>query len=65
MTPLIPALAESAAWLCEAEGGGRRPALLQPADSWEWLTLAINTCRASCGAGSGLLAEEVVVVNEE
>ncbi len=42
--------------------------LLEPADSWEWLTVCVNSCRGSCCNGSGevqLRQEEVVLANEE
>lgn len=67
MTPVIPALAESAEWLAAGGTAGALP-LLQPADSWEWLTVCVNSCRGSCCDGSGevqLLREEVVLANEE
>lgn len=66
MTPLIPALAESADWLAEAGSGGGAE-LLQAPDSWEWLTVCVASCAASCGDGgqATAVAEQVVLVNEE
>lgn len=70
MTPLIPALAEAAEWLAAdaSSGGAAAGASLQPPDSWEWLTVAVFSCSASCGGGGGapaLVEEGVALVNEE
>ena len=69
MTPLIVGLTESAEWLA-AEAGSSAAAgtLLQPSDSWEWLTLCVYSCRASCcgdAAAAAVVEEAVVVANEE
>ena len=69
MTPLIVGLTESAEWLAAAGAGGVAAGdLLQPSDSWEWLTLCVYSCRASCcgGAAAAVIVEEAVVAaNEE
>lgn len=77
MTPLIPALVESAEWLAadtSAAAAAAAGATVQPPDSWEWLTVCVYSCGASCcsrsgGGGSegaaGLVEELAVLVNEE
>lgn len=70
MTPLIPALVESAEWLAAGSGGGGAAAgaTLAPPDSWEWLTVCVYVCGASCcgSAGAAALVEELAVLaNEE
>jgi hypothetical protein len=72
MTPVLVALAESASWL--AAEGMAGDTLLQVPDSWEWLTLVISTCAASCclqhkrcssASEPVWVQEEVTLVNEE
>jgi hypothetical protein len=67
MTPIMPALMEARDWLA-AEDQVAAAAALQPADSWEWMTVCVFSCRASCCRNDGgpqLLEEEIVLVNEE
>ena len=71
MTPLIHGLTESAEWLAAGTGSSAAAAgnLLQPSDSWEWLTLCVYTCRANCcgdaAAAAAVVEEAVVAANEE
>lgn len=66
MAPLIHGLAESAEWLaaegdCTAAAG----ALLQPPDSWEWLTVAVFSCSRGCDTRGAVAEEAVALANED
>ena len=72
MAPLIHGLTESAEWLAAGAGGAAAAAagnLVLPCDSWEWLTLCVFSCRASCcgdaAADAAVVEEAVVAANEE
>lgn len=66
MAPLIHGLAESAEWLTAERGGAAAAgALLQPPDSWEWLTVGVYCCSHGCHTGGAFAEEAVALANED
>ena len=70
MPGLLAALGDGLAWLAarnSAKEGGEVYVVETPSvDAWVWLTLAVFTCKASCGASGGwTFAEEQVAMCQE
>ncbi len=69
MPGLLAALGDGLAWQAEqekAEAGGRATVAAPSVDSWVWLTLAVFTCKASCGQSDGWnVTEEQIVSCQE
>ena len=70
MPGLLAALGDGLAWLAErnnAETGCEATVVAAPSvDAWGWLTLAVFTCKTSCGtSGVWTIAEEQIGICQE
>ena len=69
MPGLLAALGDGLAWLAEqnnAQADGDDAAAAPSVDGWAWLTLAVFSCKSSCGGSDGwTVAEEQLVMCQE
>jgi hypothetical protein len=68
MAPLMHMLTEAGEWLADGSAGpSRASGFLDVPDSWDWLTIAVFSCREGCKAREahvGVVEETVVIANE-